>query len=90
MAAPGTAWDQWRHYRAEEARIKSGTGGLTDEEVERFLALEDRVLQAPIRSKDDANAVLCAVGLSIDRGLRTDGADQEAYQRAVAWLEAHA
>jgi len=57
---------------------------------EEIFALEIDVLRGPIASLSDAIAKLRAVGLSLVEGERTDGADQDALDQTIRWLEARA
>jgi hypothetical protein len=86
LPAPSTALAMWREHRAISKRVNTFED-VGDIALERMFALEDRILAAPINSMEGALAVLCAVGLTTERGERTDGSDEEAYQRVLAWMD---
>jgi hypothetical protein len=46
------------------------------------------VLHGPIRSLSDVIAKLRAIGLSLVEGERTDGADRDALDQTIRWLQA--
>ena len=87
-----TLLGHWRDYRRTEADINAGRH--SDDEAMavhcvKLTQLENRIIDAPIHTKDDALAKLLIACLSIEKGDRSDGADQRAVDQVVAWLEAH-
>lgn len=87
-----TLLDDWRRAVALDNATIADVGATQDEveaDVIRLLEMEERIMFAPIHSKDDALAVLFVVGLTAVRGHRLDGEDERAYGRALAWLEAN-
>jgi hypothetical protein len=88
MASPETlssTLQEWVRCRRLQNALNAD-GNAKAERFDELFALEKRILDAPVRCADDALAVMCAVGLSVERGERTDGADEAAYQRVLAWM----
>ena len=75
-------WDRSRQLSAHAIEASDPANDIA-------LDLEIDVLTAPILSLDDAVAKLKAVGLAFIEGERTDGADADALNQTIRWLEAH-
>ena len=65
----------------------SAVGGLSDRDWSRHSGLEASVLTGPIRNHEDVLAILQCVGISLERGERSD--DAAGLRRALAWLRAN-
>jgi hypothetical protein len=79
----------WRAAHELARSINAGPADVTDGQTADLYELETQVLEAPISCRDDALAVMLIAGIGIERGARTDGADERAYARVVKWMEAH-